>query len=292
MINELKSICEIKENFDLKKYNTFKLECTTKYFIEPNNEEELIKIIDILNNNKSKYMIIGNASNIILPPYYDGVIIKLTNLNSYRLEDDIVYCEAGCMLNKLANEITSKGYSGLDFAVGVPGTIGGAVYGNAGCYGSSIGEVLISATIYNGKDIVELDNSKLDFKYRYSILKEKKDWIVLSCKFKVEESNLEELKALVLERTNKRIASQDLSHPSNGSVFRNPEGYASGKLIDDLGLKGYKIGGAMVSYKHANFIINEDNATQEDILKLIDKIKKDVKDNYDIDLILEQEIIK
>jgi len=290
MIKELKKICETIENADIK--NTFKLESKCKAIIKPNNEDELIKALSIIKDNKSKYIILGNASNVILPPFYDGIVISLSNFNKYEVNDDILYVEAGCMLIKVANELVNKGYAGLDFACGVPGTIGGSIYGNAGCYGSSISEVLISARIFNGKEIVELTNEDLHFAYRYSMLKDHKDYVVLSAKFKLEKKDVEELKALVKERNDKRIASQDLLHPSNGSVFRNPEGFSAGKLIDDLGLKGLKVGDAMVSFKHANFIINDGNCTSDDIIKLIDIIQKRVKEEYDIDLKLEQEIIK
>lgn len=293
MIDKLKSITLVSENFDLKKYNTFKLESTAKYFIRPLNVEELINVLKVLNDYNQKYFIIGNGSNILLPFYYDGVIIKLDKLNNYSIENDVLLCESGCMINKLASITANKGYSGLDFAVGIPGTIGASVYGNAGCYGSSISDSLISATVFDGKKIIELTNKDFEFDYRESKLKkDKNNYVVLSCKFKLNKSNKEELKQLIIERTNKRIASQDLSHPSNGSMFRNPPGLIAGKLIDDLGLKGYKVGDAMVSFKHANFIINDGNAKVEDVIKLIEKIKKDVKEKYNVDLVLEQEIIK
>ena len=293
MIDKLKKICRLEENVDLKKYNTFKLESKSLGMIFPKDEDELIKVVDILKKSKSKFFVIGNGSNIILPEFYDGIIINLSNFNKYELKDDIVYAQSGVMLNMLASKITNLGYSGLDFATGIPGTIGGSIYGNAGCFGSSMSKVVISARLFDGKKIIELNNKDLKFEYRSSLLKDKKkDWIILSCKLKVEKGNLEELKALVLDRTNKRISSQDLVHPSNGSMFRNAEGLIAGKLIDDLGLKGFKIGDAMVSPIHANFIVNDGNATSEDIIKLVDKIKKDVKKEYNVDLVLEQEIIE
>jgi len=196
------------------------------------------------------------------------------------------------MINKLALTLINKGYKGLEWASGIPGTVGGSIYGNAGCYGSSISEVLINATIYDGENIIKLTNEELNFKYRYSLLKENKNYIILSCEFKIEKSNIEELKEIVFDRTKKRIETQDLSHPSCGSVFRNPEGTSSWKLIDGVGLKGYNINGAMVSNKHANFIINNGNATGKDIIELIKLIKEEVKKKYNIDLVLEQEIIK
>ncbi len=290
MIEELKSICSLDENAKIK--NTFKLDSVCFAMIKPNNEEELIEIVNIINKNNYKYIVLGNASNVILPSYYDGVVISLSKFNKYEIRDDKVYIEAGCMLNKVSNELVNLGYGGLDFACGVPGTIGGSIYGNAGCYGSSISEVLISARIFDGKRIIELSNKDLKFDYRYSMLKEHKDYIVLSAIFKIEKKDINELKELVKERNEKRISSQDLSHPSNGSVFRNPEGFSAGKLIDDLGLKGYKVGDAMVSFKHANFIINDGKATKEDIVELINVIKEKVNDQYNIDLVLEQEIVE
>ena len=289
MIDKLKSICSLEENAKIK--NTMKLDSVCFAMIKPNNESELIDSVNILKEYNYKYMVIGNASNVILPPYYDGVVISLSNFNKYEIKDNTVYIEAGCMLNKVSNELVNLGYKGLDFACGVPGTIGGSIYGNAGCFGSSISEVLISARIFDGEKVIDFSNEELKFNYRYSMLKEHKDYIVLSGLFKIEESDVDELKNIVKERNEKRISSQDLTHPSNGSVFRNPENNSAGKLIDDLGLKGYKVGDAMISYKHANFIINNGNAKYEDVIKLIKEVEKKVKKEYNIDLVLEQEII-
>lgn len=292
MISEFNKICECLENVDMEKYNTYRLVNHAKIMVFPSNVDELKKVVKLINKLNLKYFVIGNGSNIILPNYYDGVIINLSKFNKYEIKDNTLYVDAGVMLNKVASEVSNMGYRGLDFATGIPGTIGGSIHGNAGCYGSSISEVLISVTVLDKDKIREIKNKDLKFDYRYSIFKEKTDLIILSAKFRLEEANIKELKDLIKERTEKRVASQDLSHPSNGSVFRNPEGFAAGKLIDDLGLKGYSIGDAMISNKHANFIINNGKATTDDIIKLINKIKKDVKDHYDIELKLEQEIIE
>ena len=292
MISEFNKICECLENVDMVKYNTYRLVNYAKIMVFPSNVDELKKVVKLINKLNLKYFVIGNGSNIILPNYYDGVIINLSKFNKYEIKDNTLYVDAGVMLNKVASEVSNMGYRGLDFATGIPGTIGGSIHGNAGCYGSSISEVLISVTVLDKNKIREIKNKDLKFDYRYSIFKEKTDLIILSAKFRLEEANIKELKDLIKERTEKRVASQDLSHPSNGSVFRNPEGFAAGKLIDDLGLKGYSIGDAMISNKHANFIINNGKATTDDIIKLINKIKKDVKDHYDIELKLEQEIIE
>ena len=291
MIEKINKICNVIEDADLYTYNTFKLHSKCKGLVIVNNENDLKSIVDILNEYSSKWFIIGNGSNIILPSYYDGIIIKYSN-TEYRVEDNKLYVSSGCMLNKIASEMCNLGYTGFEWATGIPGTIGGSIVGNAGAYLSSISEVLISATVYDGKSIYEMSNSDFNFEYRNTSLKGRRDIVVLSAVFKLEKGNIEEIKALVLDRTNRRIASQDLKNPSNGSVFRNPEGFAAGKLIDDLGLKGFSVNDAMVSNIHANFFINNGNATSEDIIELINIVKTKVNDEYDIELHLEQEIIK
>lgn len=292
MIEELSKICKIQTEVDLTLYNTFKLHSVAYAMCFVNDIKELISVLDILKKYKTKWFVIGNGSNIIIPDYYDGVIIKLAGFNKSILTDNILYVEANCMLNKIATKVSLQGYEGLDFACGIPGTIGGSIYGNAGCYGSDISKVLISAIIFDGKKIIELSNEELKFGYRDSILKNKQKYIVLSATFKLEKANKEQLKEKILERNKKRRDSQPLNSPSNGSVFRNPVGFVAGKLIDDLGLKGTRINDAVISDKHANFIVNDGNATSGDIIKLIKLIKKEVKKAYNIDLILEQEIIK
>ena len=292
MKKELESICDIEENFDLKKYNTYKLNSVCDYFASPKNVNELKELISYIKKNNIKYFVLGNGSNIILPVHFEGVVIYLKKLNNYEIHEDYVYAESGVMINMLATKVTDMGYSGLDFATGIPGTIGGSVYMNAGCFGSDISNILISAEVFDGENVIELSHDELEYGYRTSMLKSHKDYIILSCKLRIEKGNIEELKALVKERTEKRVSSQDLSHPSAGSVFRNPEGMSAGKLIDDLGLKGYSVNDAMVSFKHANFIINNGDATQEDVVGLINEIKDKVKKEYDVELKLEQEIIK
>lgn len=294
MIKEFNKICKTIEDVNMKKYNTFRLETKAKYMCFPSSILELQELLTLIKKNKLKFFVLGNGSNVVLPEYYDGVIIKLEKFNNSKfISENILYVESGYMLNKLANEVTNMGFKGLDFAVGIPGTVGGSIYGNAGCYGSSMSEILIAATVFDGKKIITMTNEDFKFGYRTSILKEKhKNYIILSCQLRVSMGDREELLNQVKERMAKRMASQDLTHPSNGSVFRNPEGLIAGKLIDDMGMKGTRIGDAMVSYKHANFIINDGKATSTDVVKLIKKVKREVKKHYNIDLVLEQEILK
>ena len=292
MINTLKSKFECIEDASLLNYNTYKLDTKCKLLMFPKDIYELEEMVYILGD--SKYFIIGNGSNIILPDYYDGVIIKLKFLNNYSITDDnILNVDSGVMINKLALEISKLGYKGLEWASGIPGTIGGCIYNNAGCYGSEICDNLISVTVLDKDKIYDINREDLEFSYRDSIFKSKlKNVIILSAKFKIEKSSKEELLDLIKTRTLKRVETQPLEYPSCGSVFRNPEGVSAGKLIDESNLKGYKINDAMISYKHANFIINTGKAKSKDIIELINIIKATIKKNYNIDLVLEQEIIK
>lgn len=293
MIDELNKLkIEYIENANLLNYNTMKLNSKCFLLVYPNDLEELTSVIDITKKYKYKYFILGNGSNVIIPNYYDGVIIKLTKFNKMTKKYGSIYVEAGYMLNKLATDISNLGYTSLEWATFIPGTIGGAVYSNAGAYNSSISDVLVDAVIFDGKDLKTYSRDELKFGYRTSILQENKNLILIVCNLKVKKGNIKEIKSLILERHNKRVATQDLKNPSCGSVFRNPTEAPAGKLIDDLNLKGTSIGGAMVSNIHANFIINKGNATYDDVVSLIKLIKNKVKENYNIDLILEQEIIK
>lgn len=292
MIEELNKILNVNLDFDLTNYNTYRLKSVAKVFVSIKNEAELVKVLMVLDKYNIKWFVIGNGSNVILPSYYDGVVIKLDGFNNYEINGDLLVAGCSCMLNKLANNISNLGYKGLEWACGVPGTIGGSVCGNAGCYGSSISDVLVSCRVLENGKIKVLENSDLMFDYRMSMLKDNKNIIVLDATFKIQSCDVSTLKLFINEKMEARRKSQDLTHPSNGSVFRNPVGYSAGKLIDDLGLKGYSIGGASVSLIHANFIINKGNANCEDIINLINYIKDEVKKAYNIDLVLEQEIIK
>lgn len=292
MINELESICETKCEFDLTKYNTYRVNSICHAIVFPKNIRELKQVINILKKYNIKYFIIGNGSNTILPLYYNGVIIKLNNFNELNIKNNEVVVGSGYMFNKLSSELSNLGYTGYEWSVGIPGTVGGCIYNNAGAYKMEISDLLISVTVLKDDEIIELSKEECDFKYRSSIFKENSDYIILSCKLKLLKGDLNEIKKIIEDRTNRRIATQPLEYPSCGSVFRNHPDIPAGKLIEDLGLKGYSIGGAKVSEKHANFIINTGTATSNDIIKLIDYIKYKVKEETDIDLVLEQEILK
>lgn len=284
---------ECYEDVSLKKYNTYKIDAKAKYLVFPKDSVELISLISYLKSNKCKFLVLGNGSNVIFNfEYYDGVIIRLDRFNSISINDNVIEVGAGYSLIKLANEVALLGLSGLEFASGIPGCVGASVAMNAGAYNHSLAEVVESVMVLTpDNEIITMTNKELEFNYRESFLKHNKDYIIISCKIILSHGNKEEILELISNRRIRRMESQPLNYPSAGSVFRNPEGNYAGKLIEDCGFKGYKLGGAMVSLKHANFIINYDGATGRDIVLLINKIKNSVKEKYGIDLILEQIII-
>ena len=277
----------------LKNFNTYKIDIKCKYLVFPKTREELIKLIKYLKENKYKFIVLGNGSNVIFAgDYYDGIVVKLDNFKKLTIDDDVVTVEAGYSLIKLALDVSLEGLSGLEFASGIPGSIASSVAMNAGAYNDSLSEIVIDVEVLTPNyEIITMTNSQLDFKYRHSFFKDNKDYIIISCRLQLSHGNKKEILDLISQRRIRRIESQPLNYPSAGSVFRNPEGMHSGALIEKCGLKGYKLGGAQVSCKHANFIVNYDNATGKDIVALINKVKKEVKKKYHVDLKLEQIII-
>lgn len=284
---------EYYEEANLKRYNTYRLETICKYLIFPRTKEELRDLLKYLNAEEEKYIVLGNGSNVIFKnSYYDGVVIILTKLNKIKIDDDIVEVEAGYSLQKLAIEACSLGLTGLEFACGIPGHIGASIAMNAGAYNHSLSEIIESIEVINQEfEFVTMTKENLEFDYRDSILKREKKYIVVSAKLKLEHGDKEEILEKISKRRVKRIETQPLDMPSAGSVFRNPKDMHAGALIEKSNLKGYCINGAQVSEKHANFIVNTGGAKGQDIVKLIDKVKKEVKKEFDIDLILEQIII-
>ena len=284
----------VKLNESLKLHTTFKVGGTCKYFITPKDLEELIDLLKYLKEKDIKYMILGNGSNTIFSSEeYDGVIINLTNLNSMLIDGTKIYVEAGYQLIKLSVDALNNSLSGLEFAAGIPGNVGGAIFMNAGAYKSDMSNLVETVTFLDENlELKTLEKKELNFSYRKSLFQEHPEYIIISTVLNLNESIKEEIKDLMDRRKARRIESQPLEYPSAGSVFRNPsEDVFAGKLIEDLGLKGFTIGKATVSPKHANFIINVDGATGEDIRALIKLIKSKVKEKYNIDLHVEQRFI-
>ena len=257
------------------------------------NVDCLKKLISYIKKNNVKYKILGNGSNLVfINDVYDGILIKLDCFNELSIDDCVVSVGAGYNLMKLALKCSMMGLSGLEFATGIPGSVGGSVYMNAGAYNSDISAVLESALILTDDlEVVTYSNSDFNFSYRTSIL-QKNHFICLSAKFKLTHGDKDEIMDLVNNRRERRITSQPLEFPSAGSVFRNPENDYAGRLIEEIGYKGKKLGGATVSKKHANFIINTGGAKGSDIYSLVNEIKANVKDKYGIELKVEQEFVE
>lgn len=277
----------------LKRYNTYRIDIKCKYLVFPKTKEQFIELLKELSTAKEKYLVLGNGSNIILnTTYYDGVVIILNKLNKMTIDDLTVEVEAGYSLQKLALETSSLGLEGLEFATGIPGMVGASIAMNAGAYKNDIASVVETVTVVNpNNEIVTMHHDDLNFSYRTSFFKENKGYYIISATLKLKQGNKEEILEKISKRRVKRIETQPLDMPSAGSVFRNPEGMYAGELIEKIGLKGYNLNGAMVSEKHANFIVNKGNASGKDIVKLIQKIKEEVKKEFNVDLIVEQIIV-
>ena len=283
---------EYYKNVSLKKYNTYKIDVMCDLLIYPKNEEELLELLKELRKTNIKYLFLGGGSNVILSKKHYDVVIKLDRLNKLEINENIVIAGAGLSLISLANTCMKKGLNGLAFAGGIPGSVGASTAMNAGAYKEEMSDIIKEIKVITPNlDIKTMTNKELNYSYRNSFLKENKDYICIETTFKLSYEDSVKIKEVMDKRRERRLESQPLDMPSAGSVFRNPEGLSAGKLIEDIGLKGYKIGGAQISTKHANFIVNIGNATSDDIIELIEYTKKKVKEAYDIELILEQEII-
>lgn len=292
-IKEL-GIGKVEENVSLKKYTTYRCGGTARCVVYPKNVDALGDLLKILNTEKIKYKIIGNGSNLLFSDnLYDGVLIKLNEFDDIEFfSKNKIRVGAGYSLIKLSLGAAKKGLTGLEFASGIPGTVGGAIYMNAGAYKSDMGYIVESVKVLTPEyKIISLENKELDFHYRSSFFQKHKGYICLEVILKLNVGKREAIEEVIRERRKRRIESQPLEYPSAGSVFRNPEGNFAGKLIEDAGLKGTTHGGAMISDKHANFVVNYKKATASDIKYLIDEAHDKVLKEFGIDLHCEQEFV-
>ena len=293
-IIEKQNLGKYEKNIQLSKYTTYRVGGKAAVLIYPKNVDCLITLLKVIKEEKVKYKILGNGSNVLFSSKdYDGVIIKLDDFNELKfLSNNKIRVGAGYSLIKLCMLACKKGLAGLEFAAGIPGSIGGAIFMNAGAYKSDMGYVVQSVKVLTPDlKIITLTNKEMNFHYRSSFLQLHPDYICLEVTLKLRKGKREALEEVIKERKQRRMDSQPLEYPSAGSVFRNPEGMFAGQMIEELGLKGMTKGGAMVSKKHANFIINYKNATSEDIKYLIDYVQKQVKEQYKVDMKVEQEFV-
>ena len=286
--------CEILENVNLKEYNTYRLEAFCKYMAFPKSVKELQEVINYCLHKDIKYFVLGNGSNVILDGTFNGIVINMKNLNGSELvgnTDIIAY--SGIMMPKLVKFAVKNNLQGLEWASGIPGTLGGGIYGNCGAYNDDIYHYLKEIIVLHNGKIEHIKADKVFHGYRQTFFQGKRQYIIVAAHLKLIKGDSKQSQELINDRLKRRLSSQPLTYPSAGSVFRNPSKLMpSGKLIEDVGLKNKNIGGALISPKHANFIVNNGNATAKDVISLIEQIKKTIKENYSIDLVTEQEIVK
>jgi len=296
IIDEVKKLkCgEVKELVDMRKYTTYKAGGLAKLMVFPKDINSLIKLLKYIKENNIKHKVLGKGSNVIFSDsLYDGIIIKLDEFDDIRIDDTKITVGAGYSLVKLAMQAARLGLTGLEFAAGIPGSIGGAVFMNAGAYKSDMGYIVKEVKVLTPDlEIKTLSNKDMDFHYRTSFLQKNSEYICLEATLVLQKGNRDLILEVMNDRKRRRLESQPLEYPSAGSVFRNPEGDFAGRLIEEIGYKGKHIGDAKVSEKHANFIINAGKAKGDDIKKLILEIKEEVKKKYNIELKIEQEFVE
>ncbi|TYS70687.1 UDP-N-acetylmuramate dehydrogenase [Sutcliffiella horikoshii] len=296
LVKELqeKEVGKVLPNEPLANHTTMKIGGPADVLVEPKSLEKLQETMETINKYQVKWTAIGRGSNLLVSDLgIEGVVIKLGNgMDHFELKDNEVHVGGGYSLIKLVTIISKKGLSGLEFAGGIPGSVGGAVYMNAGAHGSDISKVLKKAHILFEDGKMEwLTADELNFSYRTSILQKERPGICLEAVLKVEQGKREEVVAQLQKNKDYRRDTQPFSYPCAGSIFRNPLPDYAGQLIEKAGLKGHKIGGAKVSDMHANFIVNDDGAKAQDVLDLIAYIKKTIHEKYNVQLETEVEII-
>ncbi len=278
----------VKLNEPMAKHTTFKIGGAADIFVTPETKEDLLGIIEYCKAENIPVTVVGNGSNLLVSDDgIDGVVICTEKINYVILEDSLITSGAGAFLAVIANTAAKAELAGLEFAAGIPGTVGGGTFMNAGAYGGELKDVIETVTALDKDGNVKVfGNADCGFGYRTSIFA---GYVVLEVTFRLKKGNKGEILDIMRDLSQRRRDKQPLEYPSAGSTFKRPEGYFAGKLIEDAGLKGYSIGGAAVSEKHSGFVINKGGATAKDVLDLVDYIKHQVKEKFGVEL---QEEIK
>jgi UDP-N-acetylmuramate dehydrogenase len=279
----------VKKDESLALHSTMRVGGPCRFAAFPQNTDQLRQLILCANENHIRYILVGNASNLLFDDGgFDGLVIFTTAMRTVTWNENTVTADCGASLTGLAAAAIKKGLDGLTFAFGIPGTVGGAVYMNAGAYGSEISAVLTKSVYLQDGEIKERSAEAHAFSYRNSIYRQNND-IILSATFALTPADPDVIAATAQKNMTSRKTKQPLEYPNAGSVFKRPEGAFPGALIEQAGLKGLRIGGAEISEKHANFIVNRGGASSSDILRLIDIAREEVEKKFGITL--ETEII-
>ncbi len=289
--NELSKLAQTETWVLMSSMTTLRIGGRAHYVCYPENTVALDAVIKLITKAGLPYKVFGKGSNLLCSDEdYEGVVIRLDrHFTDFYIRGNTVIAQAGCSIILLALECMKSGLSGLEFASGIPATAGGAAYMNAGAYKSSMSEVLDSVFIYRDGRFEWIPVSECGYGYRTSVFQKEPEWIIIAVKFNLKPGDTEEIRSLMDSRRERRMASQPLNKPSAGSVFHNPENMPAWQLIEGIGYRGHQIGGAKVSDKHVNFIVNEDHAKAEDFERLVNEIQTKVKEKYDIDLQMEVE---
>ncbi|MGJ7922488.1 UDP-N-acetylmuramate dehydrogenase [Neobacillus sp. LXY-4] len=295
-LTELKAlkVGKIKENERLANHTTMKIGGPADLFIEPSSIENLQKTMELIRKYNLNWRAIGRGSNLLVSDLgIEGVVIKLgSGLGALEINGTEVKVGGGYSLVSFATVICKKGLSGLEFAGGIPGSVGGAVYMNAGAHGSDISKILTKAHVLFPDGTLEwLSNEEMEFSYRTSVLQKKRPGIVVEAVFQLVEGDKDVIVAEMQKNKDYRKTTQPWNFPCAGSIFRNPLPNYAGKLIETAGLKGFSIGGAKISDMHGNFIVNDGNATAQDVMDLIQYIKDKIYELYEVKMETEVEII-
>lgn len=290
MLEQLKKVAAVETGVPLSSMTTLRIGGKAKYVAYPDDSVSLDSLIRIIRKNNLPFKLIGKGSNLLCSDKdYDGVIIRLEKFNDFYIVDTSVVAQAGCSIIAVAYAAMKAGLSGLEFASGIPGSVGGVTFMNAGAYRSSMSDVIDSVFVYRDGKFEWVPKGKCGFGYRTSVFQSHPDWIVIAIRLNLEKRDPDEIRALMDSRRERRMASQPLDRPSAGSVFRNPADVPAWKLIEGIGYRGHRIGDAQVSEKHVNFIVNDGHARAEDFLALTEEIQKLVKEKYGISLHMEVE---
>lgn len=270
----------------MKKHTSFRIGGPADYFIMPKSNEEVAEAIAVCREEQMPYSIVGNGSNLLVSDAgYRGVVIQIfREMSKVQAEGTHIRAQAGASLAKIAGAALEAGLAGFEFAAGIPGTLGGACVMNAGAYGGEMKDVLVNVTVLkeSGK-VVKLEKAELELGYRTSIIA-RKGYIVLEAELELRNGSPDEIRGLMNELKEKRVSKQPLEYPSAGSTFKRPEGYFAGKLIQDAGLRGFRVGDAMVSEKHCGFVINAGEATAAEVDLLMKQVSERVREQFGVTL--------
>lgn len=274
---------EIKQNESMSRHTSFKIGGNTDLYIIPHDMDALIKTVRILKETETKRYFLGNATNVLFDDAgFHGAVVSLGNICGIKVSENRIAAEAGASLNLVCKTARDKELSGLEFAYGIPGSVGGAVFMNAGAYGGEMSQVVAESTYLALDDMTvhTIPLSAHEYGYRESVYRHN-NYLILSAVLELQKGEYDKINATMNDYMSRRIDKQPLEYPSAGSVFKRYPGRYTGQMIEECGLKGYSVGGAQVSEKHAGFIINKGGATSDDVLALIEHIKNEVYRKFD-----------